>query len=260
MPEIRLERRDALAWLIIDHPERRNALTPEMMVQLGEHLDTISADQSYRAVVVTGAGEKSFASGGDISRFKETRKDYSTTQAAAKRRYEVFARMTHLDRPVVAMIRGYCMGGGMALALQADLRFAASDAVFAIPAARLGIAYSPTGIETLMSLVGPSAARDILYSGRRIQADEAMALGFVNRVAEPEELESLTLEYCGQLAQNAPLSMAASKLAVRELLKPAGSRDSEALEAASRRAAESADIVEGRTAFMEKRPPQFKGE
>lgn len=258
MPKIHLEHRDALAWIVIDHAERHNALTPEMMAELGEHIDTIEADTSLRAVVITGAGDKSFASGGDISRFKETRKDYDATRAAAARRYEVFERMNRLDRPVVAMIRGYCMGGGMALALQADLRFAAEDAVFAIPAARLGIAYSAKGIEWLMALVGPSVAKDILFSGRRIPSDEALRLGLVNRVAPGANLEQVTLDYCNTLTGNAPFSIAATKIAVGEFLRPAADRDLDAVDAAARRAAESEDINEGRTAFLEKRRPVFR--
>lgn len=259
MPEIRLERNGSIARLVIDHPERRNALTPEMMQQLGEGLDAITADTTLRAVVLTGAGDRSFASGGDISRFGETRKDYESTKLAADRRAAVFRRIADLDRPVIAMIHGYCMGGGMALALQADLRFAADDALFAIPAARLGIAYGAEGIEKLMALVGPSVTKDILFSARRIDAAEALSLGLVNRVVPKAELEAVTHDYCEQLARNAPLSMASSKLTVRQLLKPAGDRDYGAIELSQRRAAESADIVEGRTAFMEKREPQFRG-
>jgi enoyl-CoA hydratase len=260
MPEIRLSREDGIAWLVIDHPERRNALTPEMMQQLSQGLEEIASDSATRVVVIRGAGDRAFASGGDISRFGETRKDFASTQDAAAKRKAVFAQMTSMGKPVVAMIRGYCMGGGLALALQTDLRFASSDATFAIPAARLGIAYGAEGIEKLAGLVGPSVAKDILFSARRINADEALAMGLINKILPAEELETYTRSYCAALAQNAPLSIAASKFTIEQLALPPASRDVGRIEDLQRAAAESQDIVEGRTAFMEKRNPVFRGE
>lgn len=259
MPQIRLTRDAHIGWLTIDHTERLNALTPEMMAQLGQGLDEIAADPGVRVVVLTGAGHKAFASGGDISRFSETRVDYASTQAAAARRGAVFGKLGELPKPVIAMIRGYCMGGGMALALQADLRFAAEGSVFGIPAARLGIAYGPSGVQKLMSLVGPARARDILFSARRIGAEEAERMGLLNRVLPADALEPYVRAYAASLAQNAPLSIEAAKLIVGELEKPEGARDAQAMEAVQKKAAESADIVEGRTAFMEKRNPDFRG-
>jgi len=259
MPEIRFTKEGALAWFVIDHPERRNALTQEMMGQLSEGLRSIADDNDVRAVVITGAGEKAFASGGDISRFGETRKDFEATQKSAAYRRAIFEQMNTLEKPVVAMIRGYCMGGGLALALEADLRFASSDATFAIPAAKLGIAYSATGIEKLAALVGPSAAKDILFSGRRIKAEEALSLGLINKVLPAEELEGFTRDYCGQLAKNAPLSIASTKFVLGQLALPVSARDYEKIAELQRAAAESEDIKEGRKAFLEKREPRFQG-
>lgn len=259
MPEIRLHREGAIAWITIDHQERLNALTPEMTDRLGEAFDEVAADRQVRAVVLTGAGSKAFASGGDVSRFEETRKDYAATQAAAARRAATNGKMVAMEKPVVAMIRGYCMGGGMALALHADLRFASSDAVLGIPAARLGIAYSVPGIEKLTELVGLSAAKDILFSGRRVKAGEAMALGLLDRVVEPDALENVTRAYCEMLAKNAPLSIRSSKVILGELSKPASRRDTQRIEQVQRDAADSEDIKEGRNAFAEKREPVFVG-
>ncbi|MDI6028820.1 enoyl-CoA hydratase-related protein [Corticibacterium sp. UT-5YL-CI-8] len=259
MPEIRLTKEAGLAWLIIDHPERRNALNPEMMQQLSVGLDEVAKDISVRAIVLTGAGDKAFASGGDISRFGETRKDFEASQESAAKRKAVFAKMGAMDKPVVSMIRGYCMGGGMALALQTDLRFASTDATFAIPAAKLGIAYGPEGIEKLVALVGSSVAKDILFSARRITADEALAMGLINKVLTTGELEAFTRDYCLTLAKNAPLSIASSKFIIEQLALPAGARDTIRITDLQRAAAESDDIKEGRAAFLEKRPAKFVG-
>jgi len=259
MPEIRLAKEGGLAWFTIDHQERHNALTQEMMGQLAEGLEDVAVDQSVRAIIITGAGEKAFASGGDISRFGETRKDFEATQKSAARRKAIFERMNSIEKPVIAMIRGYCMGGGLAVAMETDLRFASSDATFAIPAAKLGIAYTATGMEKLSSLVGISAAKDILFSGRRLKAEEALSLGLINRVLPADELEPYTREYCQQLAMNAPLSIAASKFVLTQLALPPASRDNDRILEKQRVAAESEDIKEGRKAFLEKRKPVFRG-
>src|SRR5690606_29425609 len=171
----------------------------------------------------------------------------------------IFEKMNALDKPVITMIRGYCMGGGLAVAMETDLRFASSDSTFAIPAAKLGIAYSATGIEKLSTLVGPGAAKDILFSGRRLKADEALSLGLINRVLPPEELEAYTRDYCEQLASNAPLSIASTKFIISQLALPHASRNTARIEELQRAAAESEDLKEGRKAFMEKRKPTFHG-
>lgn len=259
MPEIRLTKDGATAWLTIDHQERLNALTGDMLLQLDAGMDEIEADPEIRAVVLTGAGSKAFASGGDISKFGETRKNYDQTRAAGERRSAIFGRLGTLSKPTISMIRGYCMGGGMALSLQTDLRFAAEGSTFGIPAAKLGIAYGQDGIEKLVALTGPARARDILYSARKIGAEEAERMGLINKVLPFEALEGYVREYCEMLARNAPISIANSKLVIGEVLKPRDKRDHAAMEAMQKKAADSADFVEGRTAFMEKRRPVFRG-
>ncbi|MGR3584264.1 MAG: enoyl-CoA hydratase [Pseudooceanicola nanhaiensis] len=259
MAQIALTRQGAVARLTIDHPERMNALTPEMLEDLEAALEEIEGDPALRVVILTGAGERAFASGGDISRFSDTQGSPERIREGSVRRERVFHRLGTFPKPVVAMIRGYCMGGGLALALQADLRFAAEGSTFGIPAARLGIVYGVGGVERLMQLVGPSRAKDILFSARRFDAAEAHRIGLVDRTLPPEELESAVGAYCDQLAENAPISVEASKVMVAQALLPKAARDTALIEALHRRSAESADLVEGRTAFMEKRRPVFRG-
>jgi len=259
MPEIRLSRQNATARLTIDHTERLNALTPEMLAQLVAALDEIEADAAVRSVVLTGAGEKAFASGGDISRFSDTQKDPESIARGNERRARAFGRLRDCPKPVISMIRGYCMGGGLALALETDLRFAAGGSTFGIPAARLGIVYGVGGVARLTDLVGPSRAKDILFSARRFDADEAFRIGLIDRVLPPDELEDFVAVYCDRLAENAPISVEASKVMVAQALLPEAARDHARMDAFHRRSAESADLVEGRTAFMEKRKPVFTG-
>ncbi|OWU84223.1 hypothetical protein ATO6_14385 [Oceanicola sp. 22II-s10i] len=259
MAKIELTTRGAVARLTISHPERLNALTPEMLDELCEALDRIEGEPALRAVILTGAGEKAFASGGDISRFSDTQASPERIREGSARRDRAFRRLGTCPKPVVAMIRGYCMGGGLALALQADLRFASEDAVFGIPAARLGIVYGVGGVERLMQLVGPSRAKDILFSARRFGAAEAFRIGLVDRVLPAAELEEAVTAYCETLAENAPISVEASKVMVTQALLPEASRDHALMTELHRRSAESGDLVEGRTAFMEKRKPMFRG-
>ena len=259
MPEIRLCRDGAIATLTIDHPERLNALTPGMLDDLDQALEVIEGDPDVRVVILTGAGDKAFVSGGDISKFSDSQATPERIEAGKMKRERIFGRLANCPKPVIAMIRGYCMGGGLALALLADLRFAAEGAVFGIPAARLGIVYGVGGVERLMQLVGPSRAKDILFSARRLDPAEALRIGLIDRVLAPEALEGAVREYCTTLAGNAPISVEASKVMVAQALLPAAARDTARIEDWQRRSAESADLVEGRTAFMEKRRPVFRG-
>ncbi len=258
MPQIRLDRDGAVATLTIDHPERLNALTPGMLDDLDRGLEEIEADATLRAVILTGAGEKAFMSGGDISKFADTQATPALIEAGKVRRDKVFARLANCPKPVVAKIRGYCMGGGLALALLADLRMAADGAVFGIPAARLGIVYGVGGVERLIQLVGPSRAKDILYSARKLGANEAFRIGLVDRVVSVRDLDQVVSEYCATLADNAPISIEASKIMVAQALLPAAMRDAARIDALHRKSAESQDLIEGRTAFMEKRRPVFR--
>jgi enoyl-CoA hydratase/carnithine racemase len=250
---------DGIGTVTFNQPEKHNAISVEMWQGLAEILDEFAADESVRTVVLTGAGTRAFVSGADISQFEQQR-----NSADAQRTYDARTeigrkKLAEFRKPTIAMIRGYCLGGGLAIAMQTDIRIASSDSQFGIPAARLGVAYGFEGLRRLVSLVGPAHARMILYTGTRIGADEALRIGLVNQVVAPEELESRVLSIAQQIASNAPLSVAASKLAIDQVLLDPQERDFEALARASSACFDSADYKEGRAAFLEKRAPQFQG-
>ncbi len=256
---IEAKREGAIGWIEIDHPERRNAISLEMWRQLPEAVATLDREPEVRVMVLRGAGETAFVSGADISEFEQTRTgadaaaDYEATTAQA------FGALAAASKPLIAMIHGWCVGGGMATALAADLRYAADDAVFAIPAARLGLGYHASGIEALARLVGPSATQEIFFTARRYDAEAARRIGFVNEVFPKAELEARVRERAQQIAGNAPLTLQSVKRVVRELARPPEQRDREAIAASIRRCFESEDYREGVRAFLEKRAPNFRG-
>jgi enoyl-CoA hydratase/carnithine racemase len=226
------------------------------MGQLDKALD---GAEGATALVLTGAGDRAFVSGADISQFEQQRSNADAQRAYDEQTSVGRQRLGTFQKPTIAQIRGYCLGGGLAIAMQADLRIASSDSQFGIPAARLGIAYGFDGVRRLVSLVGPAHARMILYTGERIKADEAMRIGLINRVVAPEELEMHVYDLAQTIASNAPLSIAASRLTIEQVLLDPDQRDQAALARASEAAFDSEDYREGRAAFLEKRKPQFKG-
>jgi len=256
---IHVEKEGALGWLVFDHPERRNAISHDMWLALPGAARSLADDPEVRVIVLRGAGEVAFVSGADISEFEGMR-----TGADAAANYEettgrAFGAIASLEKPVIAMIHGFCVGGGMATALAADLRYAAEDAVFAIPAARLGLAYHAGGIQALEHLVGPSVAKEVLFTARRYAAAEARALGIVNQVFPKAELEREVRAVAEAIAGNAPLTVRSVKVLVRELARDPGARDHGAMSESIRRCFESEDYKEGVRAFLEKRKPRFQG-
>jgi len=216
-------------------------------------------DDRVRLVVFSGAGEKAFVSGADISQFEDLR---AAREAVA--RYEVLAEaaltgIAAFAKPTLACIRGFCVGGGVNVAIACDLRIASSDSTFFIPAARLGLGYRHSALKILVELIGPGPAKDLFFTARRIGADEARSLGLISRVAAPEALPALLAEYTTALADNAPLTVRAAKAVIGELLKPAADFDAERCQSLIRGCFESDDYAEGRRAFMEKRKPVFTG-
>jgi len=249
----------AVLWLTFNAPEKRNALSLEMSVKALEAIEAFAGDGALRVLVVSGAGGKAFVSGADISEFEKKRNDAASSARYAEITTAMFNALYEVEKPTIAMIEGYCFGGGVGLAASCDLRFVAEDARFAVPAARLGIAYRPEFTRRLIDLVGPSRTKEILYTGRRFDAGEALAMGFANAVLPKDGLTAHVSECAATIAGNAPLSVNAAKVIVNQLLADEGARDPERIERLVDTCADSADFAEGRRAFMEKRPPKFTG-
>jgi len=252
-------RQDGVGVVTFNQPSKHNAISVEMWGGLGQILDEFAADDSVRVVVLTGAGDRAFVSGADISQFEQQRSNADAQRAYDEQTSVGRRKLSSFPKPTIARIRGYCLGGGLAIAMQTDLRIASSDSQFGIPAAKLGIAYGFEGLRNLVSLVGPANARMIMYTGERFRAEEALRIGLVNRVVAADDLEAHVFELAQTIASNAPLSVAASRLTINQLLLDAEDRDQAAVARASVACFDSEDYREGRAAFLEKRKPQFKG-
>lgn len=242
-----------------NNPARHNALSVDMWEALPPLLAQAEVDDAIRIVVFSGAGEKSFVSGADITQFEDMR---AAREAVAY--YEAMAEESLMSiyncrKPTLALIRGYCIGGGVNVAISCDLRLASADSVFSIPAARLGLGYRYSALKNLVDLIGVGAAKDLFFSARRIDAAEAKALGLITRLADPDELAALLAQYTGALAENAPITVQAGKAIMAEIVKPSPEIDMALCQQQIRHCFESDDYIEGRKAFMEKRKPVFNG-
>ena len=253
------EMQGAVGIVTFNQPEKLNAVSVEMWQGLGEIIDRFNADDAIRVVVLRGAGEKAFVSGGDISQYAVTRANAEVARQHATRTTRARTAVQDCPKPTIACIRGFCLGGGLGIAVQADMRIAGDDARFGIPAARLGIAYGFEGLRTLVSLVGPAHARMIMFSADRIDATEAARIGLINRVVPAAELWDHVMALAGRIAENAPISIANSKAGIAQVLRDPADRDMAVLEEFQRLSLDSEDFREGRTAFMEKRRPRFTG-
>ena len=250
---------DGIGWMTYNNPARLNAMSYDMQIAVPRILDAFAEDPEVHVIVVRGAGDRSFVSGADISEFSEKR-----TTVAARADYDealaqAWGSWRLIDTPIIAMIRGYCIGGGLLTAMKTDIRIAAEGSQFGVPAAKLGLGYAYGGVEELMALVGPAWAAEILFSARRLDADEALRIGLVNRVVPVDELEATVRELAATIAGNAPLTVKACKAAIREAQREPSARDLDAVERMVEACFRSEDYLEGQAAFAEKRAPRFRG-
>lgn len=253
-PVLRLDKQGAVATLWIDHPTRLNAMTFDMWASIPALLDEVGRDEKLRVLVLRGAGDKAFSSGADISQFGERRSTEEGVNLWNNTVQASVARLSVFPKPVVALIKGYCFGGGVGLALHCDLRYAMEDARFSIPAARLGVGYYPSWLRRLASLVGPAIAKEIMFTARRYDARQALAVGLVNAVVS----EADALAAVQTIADLAPLSHQASKWAIDEAGLP-GLYGPDQCEAAVLACFRSEDYKEGQAAFRDRRPASFHG-
>jgi enoyl-CoA hydratase/carnithine racemase len=255
-----LARKDGgVGTVIFNNPERHNAVSLEMWEATKRILDDFAADKDIRVVVLTGAGGKAFVSGADVSKFESERASLEAAKAYGLKSEAAYSAVYEFPKPTIAMIRGYCIGGGLGLATCCDLRICSDNSRFAVPAAKLGLGYGYVGLKRLIDLVGPAYAKEIFYTARQFDAQEALAMGLVNRVVPAVELESVVRSYTDMICANAPLTLNAVKITVAEVLKDESKRDISRATAAVEKCFASRDYTEGRTAFMEKRKPVFTG-
>jgi enoyl-CoA hydratase/carnithine racemase len=245
--------------MIFNNPERHNAVSLEMWQAATKILDDFAIDEEIRVVVLTGAGGKAFVSGADISKFEDERATREAVERYNATTEKVYSGVATFPKPTIAMIQGYCIGGGLNLAICCDLRFCSEGSRFGLPAAKLGLGYGYAGLKRYIDTLGPAHTKDIFFSARQIGAPEALAMGIVNRVLPDAELSSFVETYAQGVAANAPLTVQAIKQISLEVLKPESERDLKRAADLVARCFASEDYIEGRRAFMEKRDPVFTG-
>lgn len=253
------DKEGAIGWITFNNPARHNAVSIAMWESLYDIVTDYEKDDAIRVIVVKGAGDKAFVSGADISEFAEKRSSPETTRAYNEISQRASKALKQAAKPTIAMIRGYCVGGGVSTALSCDIRIAAEGSSFAVPAAKLGLGYEYDGVRKLMDVVGPSFAKEIFFTARQFNGQEALTMGLINRLVPVERLEPYVREYAQMIAANAPLTVGSIKTIVAEALKDESRRNRALCDEVVDRCFNSEDYKEGRQAFMEKRKPQFAG-
>jgi enoyl-CoA hydratase len=248
-----------IGWIIFNNPARHNAVSLEMWQSIPLVLETYANDRDVRVIIMKGEGEKAFVSGADISQFKEKRSSPEAVQIYNSAADNAAQAIRDCAKPTIAMIRGYCIGGGTATAVNCDIRIAAEDSKFGVPAAKLGLGYRYAGIKRLTDLVGASFTAEIFFTGRQFTAQEALQMNLVNRVVPVDQLETYTRDYANIIANNAPLTVASVKRALLEYAKDPTDRDLARCQGMVDDCYASEDYKEGQAAFMEKRKPVFNG-
>ena len=255
-----LARKDGrVGYVIFNNPERHNAVSLDMWAATSGILEDFAKDDDVRVVVLTGAGGKAFVSGADISKFESERATLDATRHYNVTVEKAYAGVQDFPKPTIAMIRGYCIGGGVGLAVCCDLRICSDNSRFAVPAAKLGLGYSYAGLRRLVDVIGPAFTREIFFTARQFDAEEARLMGLVNRVVPQAELETYVKDYAEAIAVNAPLTVKAVKYIVGEVMKDESKRDVARCAEMVEHCFTSSDFIEGRRAFMEKRKPAFTG-
>ncbi len=253
------EKDGAVGRMIFNNPEKHNAVSLEMWAAAERILDDFARDDAIRVIVLAGAGGKAFVSGADISKFEDERATAEAVASYNAKTARVYEALEAVAKPTIAMIQGYCIGGGLAIAVCCDLRLCSDNSRFSLPAARLGLGYPIAGLRRLVGVVGIGFAKEICFTARRFDAAEAAAMGLVNRVAPASQLDELVREYAEAIAANAPLTVKAMKRILGEIAKDAEDRDRAACDALVAECFASEDYIEGRRAFVEKRKPVFTG-
>jgi enoyl-CoA hydratase len=255
-----MEKDGPIGWITFNQPQKRNAVSQEMWQRMPEYVRDLSADPAIRVVILRGAGDAAFVAGADISQFKDRRRNAADEEEYRRISAAGSESLVKLGKPLLAMIHGFCIGGGVSIAITCDLRIAADDARFGIPAARLGLGYHYKGMEKLMGLIGPAYTKELFFTARTdFSAQDALRMGLVNQVVPKADLERFTRDYALTMSRNAPLTLRTAKASVDQLLRPAADRDLALLDRLIAECFNSQDYQEGVRAFSEKRRPQFQG-
>jgi enoyl-CoA hydratase len=258
-PKMIARKEGGIGWMIFNQPEKHNAVSYEMWIAVPKIVAAFEADHEVRVIVLAGAGERAFVAGADISEFEKRRSSADSIKVYDEAGEAAHAALAQATKPTLSMIRGICYGGGVGITLLTDLRVCSADAQFAVPAAKLGLGYRYSGIKRLVDIVGPAYAKEIFFTARRFTAEDARIMGLVNRVVAPAELEGYVRELAITISGNAPLTIRAAKLAINAAVEDQERRRMADIDAAIKTCFASADYVEGRRAFMEKRKPAFQG-